>query len=440
MWTDIPTWTEWQTASAPFHNRLSGKTWLKEVDTALRRYHQAGRRVDNLRRLRDAVTDWYIDQSGIVDPQADPVRAELGKVAKKKWSQLTSMDRGYQQVVCIAYETELGTPDGKYLGDANDDAGDLEQRWKHMQKAIDIAYKKYNNVTKRHPQLVEEHRRLKIFMAPEFYFRGGSGAYNIELWMEFLDKIPEYTRRAEYRDWLFVLGTFVCHTPEERHHRVAASTLENYALVQKGGFSGRDNVHDIQVAKEFPSHVDFEQPPSTSGKKGRNWYRPGREAYIGGKRTEGLSPPGSREFHPELARSGPNMPEARYLGTLSEEVEGGYIPPADETGAFGCIFTMDGILFGLEVCRDHVHGRLQAAEDTGGVKVQLIPACGATIDDGPCLGRAIVFNVDGNEGTSEVLDAESKWVKKLFTSYVPQDTKYFPGPGLIRGYRPVNLP
>ncbi len=433
-------WTQWEQASAPFRARVTNKIWLKDVDKAIRSYHLAGRRIDNVRRLRSAVGAWFADSQGLPpDPQMDPVRNALGKLVKKKWHELTSKERCYQQAVCIAYETKLGAADGGYLGDANDDAGDLDARWTQMQKAIDIAYREYTLKEKHSGQVVPDHQKLKIFMAPEFYFRGGSGSYGIELWFEFLEKIPEYTRRAEYRDWLFVLGTFVCNAKEERHDKRLAATLENYALVQKGGYVGRDNIHDVQVAKEFPSHIDFEKPPSSGMAK---WYRPGREAKIGGKRTRGLSPPGSREFDPAL-KSGPQAP---HLGNLAEAVESGAMAEEDETAAFGCIFSMDGLIYGLEVCRDHFQGRLVSAKDVRGVKIHLIPSCGASICDGENGGsdnrlpRTIIFNVDAITGKSDVRAPDGARGKKFFTASVPQNRTYFPGHGLIRGYQAIDIP
>jgi hypothetical protein len=72
----------------------------------------------------------------------------------------------------------------------------------------------------------------------------------------------------------------------------------------------------------------------------------------------------------------------------------------------GCIFTVDGITFGLEVCVDHAQRRL--ANQCGSIQVLLIPAYGQQIYAGDasdnlqgmyCKPKGIVFNVDGQSDT-----------------------------------------
>jgi hypothetical protein len=69
--------------------------------------------------------------------------------------------------------------------------------------------------------------------------------------------------------------------------------------------------------------------------------------------------------------------------------------PVKEKGAFGCIFAMDGITFGLEVCLDHGVGRLRTAQDCNGVQIQLIPSWGMKIMPAARVPNAVAFNVDG---------------------------------------------
>ena len=60
---------------------------------------------------------------------------------------------------------------------------------------------------------------------------------------------------------------------------------------------------------------------------------------------------------------------------------------------------MDGILFGLELCRDHLTGRLAHSHESGRVQIQLIPSCGASIEHTSiaCVEGGIIFNCDGGE-------------------------------------------
>ncbi len=456
MWTDIPTWQEWQNASAAFRPRVTAKPWLKKVDTWIRRYHFTGRPVDSLKHLRQAISEWSAERFGKpLDPAQDKAQLDLAAVVKKKWKQLTRLNPGYTEVALIAYETKLfGQKDVDSSGASKSDKDDISARWAQMKKAIEKA----------HQALPREHRDnkhlLKLFMAPEFYFRGKSGAYDMaQFFPEFIDKVPEFTKA--YPDWLFVLGTFVCSwtTDEQRVDRTdflgklfnkkktvkTGGTVENYALVQKGGYSSRDHIHDVQVGKEFPSHIDFSHPGD-----GKDWYAQDRKAKILGGEIGAQSPPGSREFSPEM-RTGNFGGKDAYMGPLktdgSGELEGTLtkttLEHEDESAAFGCVFTMDGITFGLEVCRDHLLGRLVHAADHAAVQLQLIPSWGASISkDGSrnhVVPNAVAFNVDGARGDAAVFDPRGA-IASFFTKPLTQNTKYFPKDAKIVGYGPVAIP
>src|SRR5262245_12758291 len=176
MWKDIPSFPEWVEASKPFRARHSSKIWLKEIDTWIRRYNVAGRPIDSLRHLRSALDEWSNEAfSHTYDCVAHAVRQDLDGVVQRKWRELTKLARGYQQVVCIAYEAKLS---GAYTpGDPskNAEAADLEKRWDKMKDAIERAYRRYKTKHWSSPP-EEEEKKLKLFMAPEFYFRGPSGA------------------------------------------------------------------------------------------------------------------------------------------------------------------------------------------------------------------------------------------------------------------------
>src|SRR5262249_13030788 len=73
----------------------------------------------------------------------------------------------------------------------------------------------------------------------------------------------------------------------------------------------------------------------------------------------------------------------------------------------GCIFTVDGVTVGLEVCLDHAattssntSGRLNHAAN---IQVQLIPSAGMTIGSLRAVPGGIVFNVDGSPPHVELI-------------------------------------
>lgn len=56
---------------------------------------------------------------------------------------------------------------------------------------------------------------LKIFMAPEFYFRNTAGGYPVELISSILEQMRDETMDAKYKDWLFVYGSAIGYLKHE---------------------------------------------------------------------------------------------------------------------------------------------------------------------------------------------------------------------------------
>jgi len=111
----------------------------------------------------------------------------------------------YDWIQFVAFDIMPGTKDdgsGKeiYLGDADDDT-DIATRCDIMKEAIQIAYA--------HSEIDDDTNVLKVFMAPEFYFRGAKGAYPVEKVSGIVDSMREITDQFELADWLFVFGTAI---------------------------------------------------------------------------------------------------------------------------------------------------------------------------------------------------------------------------------------
>jgi hypothetical protein len=198
------------------------------------------------------------------------------------------------------------------------------------------------------------------------------------------------TSNAKYADWLFVHGSAIFSTDMEEDRGgtlvKVGNALENYVLVQKGGQKTSTH-HDIVLAKEFPAHVDFKHPTVND----YEWFDPTKSAAkVGGKVEPNIKPFGSRT-DPIHGVNSSSVLDA-HTASVSELVG-------------GAIFTMDGILFGLEVCRDHLVGRLAHSQDSGKVQIQLVPSCGASIEANniSCIADGIVFNCDGDPGDSAVV-------------------------------------
>jgi hypothetical protein len=126
----------------------------------------------------------------------------------------------YKQVQFVAFNVRPPSP---YAGDPDHDV-DIAARCAAMIQAMQIAEDKRSE---KNPEI------LKIFMAPEFYFRGPEGAYPVEKIESIIPRLREEFDKFQYRDWMFVFGSAI------GYHKHGGTT------------SGSETVH------EAPMH-DFE--------------------------------------------------------------------------------------------------------------------------------------------------------------------------------------
>jgi hypothetical protein len=237
-----------------------------------------------------------------------------------------------------------------------------------------------------------DHKTLKVFMAPEFYFRGKDGAYPPEIVSQiipFMREGNDGTGGADYNDWLFVFGTAVTGTIITKHYcnkcksadhvvfkknknnnlltvptcslcgdhdvqeKDVGAIIDNVALIQKGN-------KEYLVTKEFMSNIDFK-------KKGGSDVVDLMDISKGGKRSfQALPTEGARSCMD-------NKPVNERKG--------------------GAVFSIDGIDIGVEICLDH---KMERLENSGRLQILLIPSAGMTINDGTQKNNCITFNVDGS--------------------------------------------
>jgi hypothetical protein len=259
---------------------------------------------------------------------------------------------------------------------------------------------------------------LKLFMAPEFYFRGIRGAYNIQMVSIIFENLRRFTSQERFKDWLFVFGTVIAATYDDRlycSHCLAeganalrrvgrnkfvcnkvgcppnsvkewryGAQIDNVALVQKGGEA--DDKNSYVITKEYVSHIDFRRSPTqleldaglaATGYTQTTFLDPwstNRRIEIDGRHVRAMPPPGS------------------------VDVGGSASKFADERMG-GAIFTIDGIRFGLEICLDHLVARIPPGT---GMQVQLVPSAGASLQTLATINGGIGFNVDGLSAAGDV--------------------------------------
>ena len=286
----------------------------------------------------------------------------------------------YNKAQFISYQLNTFTSyingsNWSYLGNSDSDS-DINYRVGVMIKCIEEA--------KKSSKIDTDSTTLKIFMAPEFYFRGNAGAYPIEKISTILEKLRAHTKSSDYRDWLFVFGTAIGWM--EVPGKPNTKEIVNAALVQKGGVANAHNDTCKIVMKEYISHIDFAR--TFNG----NWSNPSdRVGVVDGNPLTKLAPTsGSRDL---------NVQPSSAINKTNERSASGY--------GGGCLFSIDGVEFALEICLDHYKERVKTyADTTQGLQVpqiHLITSAGAEIvEDGVfTVPNGLMFNVDGR-GSSDI--------------------------------------
>jgi len=363
-----------------------------------------------LSSLKSEVATWMGSK-----PANDPLRPSMEALKRIVERTLQAMPapppRSYNSVVCIGLKIVTGNFDSpvsatvKYTGAWNDRI-DMNDKCTRLRKVITQALQNYQTQF-RGLSPAEHNDTLKIFMAPEFLFRGKQGGYDMSVVADILPAIRLFTSGADYKHWLFVLGTAVaatrinpfcsrCHKATELlndpqnplSHRMIVwcktckreeptppkMMLDNFAVIQKGGDNAQTNAHLIQ--KEYISKVDFRRPNTNL-----NWENPNnRQVEVRGLEAEAIPSEGSSQ-----------------AGSIAPSV-------SNDERMGGSAFTMDGIRFGLEVCRDHIEGRLvqSNAANPMQIHIQLIPSSGLGPLQPANLIAPIAFNVDGSEDGPQV--------------------------------------
>ena len=303
----------------------------------------------------------------------------------------------YQKIQFIAYEINTGPKMvsrevGRYKGLTND-SDDMVARQNWTFEVLTQALAKADR----------SKDTLKVFMMPEFYFRGVKGAYSLEIVTKLIDGLQHQVRGPEWNDWLIVYGTIVGYSSVTRFGNVnwlqklwgklcgddlypideeKAKTIYNFSLIQKGGWAPDSNMLSpaqmndaleskcFVTMKEFMSDIDF-------------------VLVTNGKSSTGFSL--SRVMH--LDQKDVRSTVIREPGREERRV--------NYEGA--CLFEIDGIQFGLEICLDHAKSRLKNSprpENLPPIQVQLVPSCGWHLgaEAMVTMKGGYGFNVEGLNG------------------------------------------
>jgi hypothetical protein len=406
---------------------------LDRIDAQVETYQKAFSpmaKLNVLNDLRREINAWHQAHPGVL-PMA---MAALEEMVDRRLKSRAGAAR-YSDAICIAYHTgcnyeaATGITHGAataglntdYFRHSDDDEADMVHKCADLWAGIEAAKTGISN-----RGLVDNNQTLKIFMAPEFYFRGRNGAYPIEVVSAIIPKMMSLgTAKPIFQDWLFVFGTAVASfeasitycqvcpwagattvkfernmagaTLADRAKTIAKCTVDAAHAVTTGWFGAEvQNVALIQhgsdthlVAKEYVSPIDYKKNVGGQSVVGNT-----TSSTVGGVTTTRID-------------------EMAVLPSLGGHARPGTMAVQNDERLGGCIFTMDGLTFGLEVCLDHwkannATGAGRVATQAANIHILLIPSYGMSIGNAGNQGiytkaDGIAFNVDGRrQGNSEV--------------------------------------
>lgn len=286
----------------------------------------------------------------------------------------------YTQVQFIAYEIDTAPTNvvvknhlidsGTYLGLDNLEL-DVEARCELMLRAMQTARDKLPQASPPEPAGTT----LKLFLAPEFFFRGKQGAYPMDEVQLAITTLQAIAADAQWTDWMFGFGTILgvsapaVGSPPEIDPN-AVKEVYNFTLIQSGGVAEQGPTGARVVMKELKSGIDFIAQHANPG-----------DLLLG-----------DVEYMAASAAGGPGR----------EQQQVNY----DGAG----IFDLAGITWGVEICLDHLSNvqRLQRSPQVPGaaqVQVQLVPSCGMSIQNTSVIAGpgGYVLNCDGINGGSSAL-------------------------------------
>jgi hypothetical protein len=349
-------------------------------------------------------------------PESKRLAIKLKQTVARVLGEQSLAKARYDSVLLCGYHKKTTAPE--FTGHAWDDYADMQDRADEMKQAIVAAHA---NVDATHQA---DDRMLKIFMAPEFFFRGMNGGYDAEdvaglapradgqTTIEISGKrslieiLQEEISKPQYKHWLFVLGTVIVLTKSVETRCTENNCKGTLQITRQDGLttvrcsaSTADHPHDVRevtlgatvdnvalickeqwvhaITKELVSDADFITSTIFDS---------------GGKVL--------RRIKDEVTTIGGEILKVRRSRQTS-----GFDAASDMPSAFqdermgGCIFTLDGITFGCEICLDHdatsqksSAGRLANAS---GIQIQLIPSGGMRTSQFRTVPNGVVFNVDG---------------------------------------------
>jgi hypothetical protein len=301
-----------------------------------------------------------------------------------------------QQIADIGGADDPGFVEGRYVG-IEPETRDIEARIELTMSAVRQAVERGKVDTAR--------STLKIFVMPEFTFRGKKGAYDARMFARFCRQFARRVGVPAYEGWLFVVGTIV--NTEKDYHRGEDRERDREARVREDLAIALANTWQHCSTFDDPKFAAFTFKTLTAYTKYCHahplYVVTDRSYLVAGGAPDAKYPNGLSVEKKFLSNEDFVL---NFYTNVNAEEDVAY-PPIDEK--FGenkrkpfddfSIFTIKGIKFGLEVCLDHYRARLRCNRrpKTELVQIQLIPSCGMQIVQPSIIAApgGLVFNCDG---------------------------------------------
>lgn len=267
----------------------------------------------------------------------------------------------------------------RYLGNVDDENADIHDRLNLVAHAIDTA----RNAS----SIATGNDTLKVYVMPEFFFRGGEGAYVHDRLFDVVTGLQQLVKDPKWKDWIFFFGTALGRsipqvlsslklpTDKSKLFRICHQGY-NFVPCVLGGFGSGDPAHSSwTVVKAFQSGIDYLPLNPNAG--------------FGS--ADLTAPP----FLPiELMSNLDDLMDKHPPETKPKNIN---------YGGEG-IFDAATFKWGVEVCLDHAVGRLRRSQNLPKLNFHIIPSAGMSIQPGSvALSDGWVFNVDGlNAGPADI--------------------------------------
>jgi len=168
----------------------------------------------------------------------------------------------YDKVQFVAFNVKPGTKDkmgggSEYLG-AVADADDIKKRCDVMKDAIRKAHTTAG--------IDPAPNVLKLFMAPEFYFRGQKGGYPVDKFPDIIAQLREETDKLDYVDWLFVFGTAIGYILHEEVDATGKGTGGRVSHKEYGQLDAKITAVDDRDATDTEITLESARPPTKAWK------------------------------------------------------------------------------------------------------------------------------------------------------------------------------